>query len=281
MVPVMGIAAVLAAIGVVLTLKLADERRVGELADGPSIGLRAHLRRTLKAKLVLVHEALWGAEEARQIDLDGFDPQQIVPALRRRHRKRGRFPKRAMDILISAALLAFLGPFLLLVAIAIKLDSPGPVFYKQRRTGMNGRVFDVIKFRSMVTDAEKNGAQFASKNDSRVTALGRILRKTRIDEIPQAINVLRGEMSFVGPRPERPEMIETLERHIPHYHDRHAIKPGITGWAQVEYEYGASVEDAREKLKYDLYYIKNFSIVFDLIILLKTVRVTLFGIGAR
>jgi len=152
---------------------------------------------------------------------------------------------------------------------------------RERRAGLHGKPFEVIKFRSMVSDAEKDGARWAAKNDNRVTKLGKFLRKTRIDEIPQAINVLRGEMSFVGPRPERPEFIEVLEKEIPHYNDRHAVKPGITGWAQVEYAYGASVDDARMKLMYDLYYIKNFSIALDCIIVLKTVRVTIFGIGSR
>jgi len=260
---------------------MADMRRVGEVMDDSSVSLFEHVYRTLTAKYAMISAALWGKPNSRRIDLDIFEPVQIETALRRRNRKRGRFPKRFLDICLSTAMLVVLAPLLIIVAIAIKIDSPGSVFYRQKRVGINGRVFEVIKFRSMVSDAERDGAKWASKNDNRITKLGRILRKTRIDEIPQAFNVLSGEMSFVGPRPERPEFIETLEKEIQHYNDRHMVKPGITGWAQVEYEYGASVEDAREKLTYDLYYIKNFSIALDLIILLKTVRVTLFGIGSR
>ena len=225
--------------------------------------------------------ALWGAKDDRRIDLSHFDITEIQPSLTNKNRKRGRFPKRLMDIMLSIGLLTILSPLLLLVALIIKLDSPGPILYRQERVGMNGRLFQVIKFRSMVSDAEKRGAIWASKNDSRVTKVGAFIRKTRIDEIPQAFNVLVGEMSFVGPRPERPQFVALLEKEIPFYQDRHKVKPGITGWAQVEFEYGASVEDARVKHTYDLYYIKNFSVIFDLIILLKTVRVTLLGIGSR
>ena len=189
--------------------------------------------------------------------------------------------KRALDIAVSLALIGFLAPLLLLTAMAIKLDSRGPVLYRQRRVGYRGREFSVYKFRSMMTDAEKNGPQYASKNDARITRVGWFIRKTRIDEIPQTINVLRGEMSFVGPRPERPEFVQELEKEIPHYQKRHLVKPGITGWAQVRYEYAASVEGAREKLKFDLYYIKNFSPLFDIEIIFRTVRVALFGLGSR
>jgi lipopolysaccharide/colanic/teichoic acid biosynthesis glycosyltransferase len=147
--------------------------------------------------------------------------------------------------------------------------------------GLGGVEFDLLKFRSMVSNAEQNGPQYASVNDSRVTPVGRIIRKFRIDEIPQAINVLRGEMSFVGPRPERPEFVRDLETEIPLYQCRHLVKPGITGWAQVKYEYAASVEGARNKLRYDLYYIRHFSPVLDLMIVLMTVRVALFGLGSR
>ncbi|NNE41231.1 MAG: sugar transferase [Marinicaulis sp.] len=189
--------------------------------------------------------------------------------------------KRAMDIAVSLALIGFLAPLLLLTAIAIKLDSRGPLLYRQCRVGYRGREFSVYKFRSMTIDAEKNGPQYASKNDARITRVGWFIRKTRIDEIPQTINVLRGEMSFVGPRPERPEFVQELEKEIPHYQKRHLVKPGITGWAQVRYEYAASVEGAREKLKFDLFYIKNFSPLFDIDIIFRTVRVALFGLGSR
>jgi lipopolysaccharide/colanic/teichoic acid biosynthesis glycosyltransferase len=189
--------------------------------------------------------------------------------------------KRALDICAALALLVFFAPLLILTAIAIKLDSPGPILYRQRRIGLGGDAFHIFKFRSMFTDAEKNGAQWAAANDNRITRIGRIIRKTRIDEIPQALNVLRGEMSFVGPRPERPEFVGLLEKEIPNYHLRHVVKPGITGWAQVKYCYTASVEDARIKLRYDLHYIKHFSLWRDILIMAMTVRVALFGLGSR
>ena len=242
---------------------------------------RMLLGRVLQQKLALVSTALWGEAGARRIDLERFDEAQILPSLRLQNRKRSRYIKRTLDIVLSLTLLFIMLPLLILVAVLIKLETPGPVFYRQERVGLNGERFKVIKFRSMVNNAEREGARWASKNDVRVTRLGRILRRTRIDEIPQAINVLSGRMSFVGPRPERPEFVSMLAEEIPHYLDRHSVKPGITGWAQVEYSYGASVDDARAKLTYDLYYIQNFSFVLDLVILLKTVRVTLLGVGSR
>ena len=189
--------------------------------------------------------------------------------------------KRGLDIVLSSGLVLCLAPLLVLTAAAIKLDSPGPVLYRQRRVGYGGREFEVFKFRSMIECAEANGPQYAALNDARITRVGRFIRKFRIDEIPQAINVLRGEMSFVGPRPERPEFVRELEAEIPDYHCRHLVKPGITGWAQVKYEYAASVEGARNKLRYDLYYIRHFSPLLDLKIVLMTVRVALFGLGSR
>lgn len=189
--------------------------------------------------------------------------------------------KQAIDILLCILLLVSASPIFLLTAVLIKLDSKGPIIYRQRRVGYRGRVFSVFKFRSMKTDAEIGGPQYAAPNDERVTGIGRFLRKYRIDELPQVINVLRGEMSLVGPRPERPEFVAVLEGEIPHYHQRHTVKPGITGWAQVKYEYAASVDGARNKLRYDLYYIRHFSPLLDLAILLMTVRVTLFGLGSR
>ncbi len=189
--------------------------------------------------------------------------------------------KRCLDIILSLGLVFSLAPLLLMTAAAIRLDSRGPVLYRQRRVGQGGAEFDVFKFRSMFMGSEPNGPQYAAIRDPRITRVGRFIRKFRIDEIPQTINVLRGEMSFVGPRPERPEFVAELEREIPNYHCRHLVKPGITGWAQVKYEYAASVEGARTKLRYDLYYIRHFSPFLDLLIVLMTVRVALFGIGGR
>lgn len=192
-----------------------------------------------------------------------------------------RFFKRLFDILTALALIVFLSPLLIATAIAIKLDSKGPVLYRQRRVGLDGREFEIFKFRSMREDAERGGARWAAANDDRITRVGRFIRRTRIDEIPQAINIIKGEMSFVGPRPERPEFVRMLEKEIPHYHERHIVKPGITGWAQVRHEYTASVEGARDKLAYDLFYIKHFSPLLDLLIVLMTVRVAILGIGSR
>lgn len=172
-------------------------------------------------------------------------------------------------------------PIFLITALFIKLESPGPVLYRQKRLGWNEKEFDLIKFRSMQQDAEANGAVWAQENDPRVTPVGRIIRKLRIDELPQLWNVLNGDMSFVGPRPERPEFVKILKEEIPYYSLRHSMRPGITGWAQVNYRYGASKEDALEKLQYDLYYIKNMSMFLDFYILLRTVRVMIFGTGAR
>jgi len=189
--------------------------------------------------------------------------------------------KRYTDITFSTLGLAIFLPVSLLIAMAIKLDSKGPVFYRQERVGEDGKVFKIFKFRSMKVDAEENGPVWAMVDDQRITRVGRIIRNLRLDEIPQMINVIRGEMGFVGPRPERPFFVEKLTKEIPFYSHRHSVKPGITGWAQLYYPYGASKEDALEKLKYDLYYIKNMSPFLDLTIILETIKIVLFGKGAR
>src|SRR5436190_2240228 len=170
---------------------------------------------------------------------------------------------------------------MLLTAIAVRLNSPGPVLYRQDRVGENGRIFTLSKFRSMRADAENGTPIWAKDKDSRVTKVGRFIRLTRLDELPQLLNVLRGDMSFVGPRPERPYFVQQLTAQIPFYAGRHAVKPGVTGWAQVRYRYGASVEDAMEKLRYDLYYIKHLSIAFDLTIVIDTVKVIVCAKGAQ
>lgn len=183
-------------------------------------------------------------------------------------------------------MVAFLGailslPIVLVTAIFIKLESRGPVFYKQERVGKNGRTFTLMKFRSMRVDAEQDGPVWASKGDARTTRVGRVIRKVRIDEIPQFWNILKGEMSFVGPRPERPHFVAQLAEEIPFYQQRHLIAPGLTGWAQIKYPYGSSIEDARQKLQYDLFYIKNHSLFLDAIVLFETVKIILFGRGAQ
>ena len=188
--------------------------------------------------------------------------------------------KRAFDILCSGVLLLLASPVMLLTILAIKLDSPGPIIYRQERIGLGGRGFMCLKFRSMRTDAEKDGvARWAAKNDARVTRIGAFIRKTRIDELPQLLSVLKGEMSLVGPRPERPSFVAQLKEQIPFYDVRHSVKPGVTGWAQVRYSYGASLEDARRKHQFDLYYVKNNSLFLDLLVLIETVSVVLFREG--
>jgi sugar transferase (PEP-CTERM system associated) len=189
--------------------------------------------------------------------------------------------KRTVDILASSILLLLVSPILPLVALAIYIESGGPILFRQKRVGYKGREFEVLKFRSMVQDAEKNGPQWASQQDSRVTRVGQILRKTRLDEIPQLFNVFRGEMSLVGPRPERRVFCDLLEEKIPFFNLRHSVRPGLTGWAQVRFRYGASLEDAKGKLEFDFFYIKNLSLLVDLAILFETVKVVVLGRGAQ
>jgi len=190
--------------------------------------------------------------------------------------------KRSIDLAFSLAGLILFTPLMAAVAILIRLDSKGPVFYWQERVGLAGKVFRLLKFRSMRTDAEAdNQPQWARKDDPRVTRVGRILRKFRLDELPQFVNVIRGEMSFVGPRPERPGFVEQLRERIPFYDERHSVRPGITGWAQVEFTYGSSIEDAYRKLEYDLFYLKSMSILFDLAIVFRTVRIVVRGHGGQ
>ena len=189
--------------------------------------------------------------------------------------------KRVFDVSASALLLLLTAPVIVLFALLVKLDSKGPAFFRQTRVGLYGQDFDLIKLRSMRTDAETDGAQFAQKDDPRVTRIGKFIRKVRIDELPQAWSVLKGQMSFVGPRPERPEFVADLDEQLPYYAERHMVKPGITGWAQINYPYGASIEDSRHKLEYDLYYAKNYTPFLDLLIILQTIRVVLWHEGAR
>jgi sugar transferase (PEP-CTERM system associated) len=189
--------------------------------------------------------------------------------------------KRAVDLALATVGFVISLPLLVLVGVAIKLDSRGPVLFRQERVGQHGRVFMVNKFRSMSVDAERGEAIWATQDDPRVTRVGKWLRRSRLDELPQFFNVIVGDMSFVGPRPERPEFVRTLQRKIPFYTERHSVKPGITGWAQVKHRYAASVEDSLEKLQYDLYYVKNLSPLLDLLILLNTIQVVLFARGSR
>jgi exopolysaccharide biosynthesis polyprenyl glycosylphosphotransferase len=186
------------------------------------------------------------------------------------------------SLAIAAILTILFSPVMLLVAIAVKLSSPGPIFYGQKRVGLNDRIFKVYKFRSMYADAEaRTGAVWAQKDDPRVTPVGRVIRRLRFDELPQLINVLKGDMSIVGPRPERPEFVKTLTEQIPYYRQRHCVKPGITGWAQINYKYGDKLEDTVIKLEYDLYYIKNLALTLDTFIMFHTLKVMLFSETAQ
>lgn len=222
--------------------------------------------------------------ETGKIRLDLVNPGWLIFSPGFRVNKMRKFVKRATDILFTSLALVIALPVMLGVALAIKIMDGWslPVFYKQKRVGLHGKTFNVLKFRSMRPDAEKGGAvQWATENDPRVTKIGGFLRTYRLDELPQIINVLSGNMSIVGPRPERPKFVKELAERIPYYLERHTVKPGVTGWAQLKYSYGASVEDSKEKLQYDLYYVKNHSFLLDLMIILQTVEVVLWGKGAR
>lgn len=220
--------------------------------------------------------------ETGRVDLDTVNPSWLIFSDGfSSGRALSSAAKRIFDIVASLLLLVLTLPVIVLFALLVKIDSKGPAFFRQTRVGLYGQTFELIKLRSMRIDAEANGAQFAQQNDPRVTRIGRIIRNLRIDELPQTWSVLKGEMSFVGPRPERPEFVADLEDKLPYYAERHMVKPGITGWAQINYPYGASLEDSRHKLEYDLYYAKNYTPFLDLLILLQTLRVVLWHEGAR
>jgi sugar transferase (PEP-CTERM system associated) len=216
-----------------------------------------------------------------RISTEELRPSQLIFATSSRWSCIYRRWHQVADLVLASFGLVLSSPVMLLTAIAIRLESAGPVFYTQERVGLRNRVFKIIKFRSMLLDAEADGAKWAEERDPRVTRVGRLIRKLRIDELPQFINIIRGDMSFIGPRPERPIFVERLERDIPYYSQRHWVKPGLTGWAQVRCPYGASAKAALEKLQYDLYYIKNQSLMLDTIILFETARIVLFGKLAR
>ena len=244
---------------------MAPREQASYAAQGVALATESQFwERCLKRVDVENLDAVWVA------DLDASHPRRLSSLL-----------SRTGDILISFAFLLFTLPLMLVVALMVRLNSPGPVLYRQERVGLGGRPFTLLKFRSMRMDAELRGPAWATQRDPRVTSVGVFLRRTRIDELPQLINVLQGTMSFIGPRPERPHFVEQLASAIPHYEQRARVKPGLTGWAQVNFPYGASVEDARIKLSYDLYYVKNCSVLLNLAILFATVRVILFQEGSR
>ena len=253
----------------------------GSPADPESVPVRALLDRKLRGVPVL-DEAGFCEQHLGRIDLDSIRADWLLFADGFANSRFSNAVKRCFDVSISLALLLLTLPLMLLTAVLIRMESPGPVLYRQQRVGLHGRPFTLLKFRSMSMDAEKGGSpRWATQQDPRITRVGSFIRPMRIDELPQLINVLHGEMSMIGPRPERPHFVEQLARIIPFYGERSYVKPGITGWAQVNYPYGASVEDARQKLSYDLYYVKNRSLLLDLLILLATIRVILFREGAR
>jgi sugar transferase (PEP-CTERM system associated) len=216
-----------------------------------------------------------------KILIDDIKPSWLIFSDGFRASRLSRGIKRGFDIVVACVGLILAAPLMALTALAVRLDSPGPILYCQERVGKDGRPFTLCKFRSMRTDAEQGTPIWAKDKDDRVTRVGRIIRMTRLDELPQLWNVLRGDMSCVGPRPERQFFVNQLLAEIPFYNTRHVVRPGVTGWAQVKYRYGSTVEDAAEKLRYDLYYIKHQSLIFDLTILLDTVKVVLFRQGAK
>lgn len=235
----------------------------------------------LEGTRITTYSDFW-EREVRQVDLDELQPSWLIFSEGFRVNSFTQYRARFFDLLVSVCFLIAALPVFILTALSIKLTSPGPVFYRQERVGRGGKTFQLLKFRSMGTDAEKDGIpKWAQENDKRVTPIGKFIRKTRIDETPQVLNVLKGEMSFVGPRPERPFFVESLQAKFPYYIERHRVRPGITGWAQTNHHYGGSEEDAKLKLSYDLYYIKNSSLFLDVLILLQTVRVVLWSDGAR
>jgi sugar transferase (PEP-CTERM system associated) len=239
------------------------------------------LRLSLSGNVSIEEGASFYERLTGRVHLDMMRPSWLIFSSRGRQARLNSLARVAMHrgVALVGAILSL--PIAILTAILIKIDSPGPVLYKQERVGRNGRAFTLMKFRSMRTDAEKDGPVWAQNADDRATRVGRIIRKIRVDEIPQFWNILRGEMSFVGPRPERPHFVAQLAEEIPFYEQRHLIAPGLTGWAQIKYPYGSSIEDARQKLQYDLYYIKNQSLILDAVILFETVKTILFGRGAR
>ena len=230
----------------------------------------------------IIEEAAFLERQLGKIRIDALHPSNMIYSDGFTQAALKKTEKRALDILLATGLAVLAFPIMLATALAILLESGAPILYRQPRVGLHGHVFDVYKFRSMVHNAERDGAAvWAHHGDARVTKVGGVIRKFRIDELPQLFNVLKGDMSFVGPRPERPEFVADLAQAIPYYDLRHYVKPGITGWAQVSYPYGASINDSREKLQYDLYYLKNYSVFLDVNILLQTVQVILWGKGAR
>lgn len=271
-------------------LKLVSREKLSELvltsssrraSDGPTIPMQQLLDVKLAGVQVTDINSFY-ERELQQVKVDTVLPSWLMLSDGFVYSKSRRVSKRLFDLSISLVLLAIILPFMALTALAVFFETGRPVLYSQIRTGYNGKPFRIYKFRSMRIDAEKDGkAQWATKNDNRITRVGRFIRNTRLDELPQLWNIINGTMSFVGPRPERPQFVEELESQMPYYSLRHKVKPGLMGWAQLKYPYGASVEDAKRKLEYDLYYVKNHSFFMDVIIIIQTVEVILLGKGVH
>ena len=234
-----------------------------------------------KAGFPVIQYLSFVEKEIRRIDLKRMELGWLVYTDGFTFGALDRFLKRAFDLIVSSIVLFLTAPLILAGVAAIKWEGPGPIFYRQERVTLDGRTFSILKLRTMRVNAEARGAVWAAEKDNRITKVGTFLRRARIDELPQLLNILKGEMSFVGPRPERPMFVKELAEKIPLYNERHMVKAGLTGWAQINYPYGASIDDARSKLSYDLYYVKNFSILFDFVILLQTLRVVLWPSGVR
>jgi sugar transferase (PEP-CTERM system associated) len=242
------------------------------------------LRELLELRLsgVVIEEASFVMERLLgKLPLEGLNPSTLIFTRGFNVKASQQIVRRMISITVSFIGLAICLPFIPFIILAVRISSPGPIFFRQTRVGLRGRHFSVVKFRTMRQDAEEQGAVWATKDDPRVTPLGRFMRKTRLDEIPQLWNVLRGEMGFVGPRPERPEFVQWLSKEIPFYELRHLIRPGITGWAQVRYQYGASLEETKQKLEYDLYYVKHLSVGLDLLIMFETIKTIILRRGAQ
>jgi sugar transferase (PEP-CTERM system associated) len=258
-----------------VVVSLSDER--GKLPMDRLLDVR------MRTGVLFDHLASVYEEYTGKIALENLRPSWLVFSTGFRNSRTLLVTKRAVDVVASIAGLILASPLMLISAIVVKLESPrSAILYHQERVGLNGKVFTIHKFRTMRPDAEAGtGPVWSGVNDTRVTAVGRFMRKSRLDEIPQLWNVLRGDMSLIGPRPERPQFVEQLTREIPFYGQRHVIKPGLTGWAQVRYAYGASVQDSLEKMQYDLYYVKHLSLAFDLVIALETIKIVILRRGAR
>jgi sugar transferase (PEP-CTERM system associated) len=270
--PDFNVAAVATRLDADLIIVAPDERR------GMNLG---RLLDCKKAGFPVIQYLSFVEREIRRIDLKRMEIGWLVYSDGFTFGALDRFLKRGFDLVVSSVVLLLTAPLIVAGMLAIRWEGPGPVLYRQERVTLDGQIFSILKLRTMRVNAEATGAVWAMEKDNRITRVGNFLRRTRVDELPQLMNILRGEMSFVGPRPERPIFVKELAEKIPLYNERHMVKAGLTGWAQINYPYGASIDDARSKLSYDLYYVKNFSILFDLVILLQTLRVVLWPSGVR